>query len=374
MKKNYILLFAFILSYSINAQTTTILSGLSQQDGKFELVNHDLYIVQEEFDKIIKIDISQSNPTATDVITGLNNPKSIVITGNTAYIAETYEDEATTTASIGRIRKFDLSTSNPTPVDVLTNLNAPEHLEIIGNDLHFLELNITSLTTFDRDPRISVIDITDSSPTINTYISGLGDEEIFEFTINNNDIYISQGGNTGQGKILKGNINNTNTPIDFLTTSLTTPNAMIVKNNELYFSDLNLDLAKIDLTASSISASNILTIANTNISDMDFDSSGNLYLMDRENGEVLKVDKSTLSIQELNKNSYSIYPNPAKNIINIRLTENNQLKNLNITNLFGQKVYSTNEKNIDVSNLQTGIYILNVKTEKGIVTEKIIKQ
>ena len=39
-----------------------------------------------------------------------------------------------------------------------------------------------------------------------------------------------------------------------------------------------------------------------------------------------------------------------------------------------KKVYSTNEKNIDVSNLQTGIYILNVKTEKGIVTEKIIKQ
>lgn len=373
MKKKYILLFTFILSYSINAQTTTILNGLSQQEGEFELLGNDLYIVQKEFNKVVKIDISQSNPTATDVITGLKDPVDIAIINGYAYISETYESDITTTASIGKIRKYDLSTSNPSPINVLANLNAPWHIEAVGNDLHFLELNITNLTTFDRNSKISKIDVTNSNPTINTYISNLG-TDIFEFIINSNDIYISKEGNTGDGKILKGNISSTNTPVDFLTGAFSGPTGMTVENNELYFSDLNFDLAKIDLSSSPVTASNILTIANRTISDMDFDSSGNLYLIDRENGEVLKVDNSTLSIQELNKNSYSIYPNPAKNIINIRLTENNQLKNLNITNLFGQKVYSTNEKNIDVSNLQTGIYILNVKTEKGIVTEKIIKQ
>ena len=191
MTKNHILFLVFILIYSINnAQTTTILTGLSQQDGEFELLGNDLYIVQKEFDKIIKIDISQSNPTATDVITGLNDPVDIAIINGFAYISETYEDNLTTTASIGKIRKFDLSASSPTPQDVLTNLNAPWHMEAVGNELHFLELNITNLTTFDRNSRISKIDVTNSNPTINTYIPNLG-ADIFEFIININDIQLT---------------------------------------------------------------------------------------------------------------------------------------------------------------------------------------
>lgn len=102
MKKHYILLFAFILSYSINAQTTTILNGLSQQEGEFELLGNDLYIVQKEFNKLVKIDISQSNPTATDVITGLNDPVDIAIINGFAYISETYESSITTTEVSGK--------------------------------------------------------------------------------------------------------------------------------------------------------------------------------------------------------------------------------------------------------------------------------
>lgn len=373
MKKHYILLFAFILSYSITAQTTTILNGLSKQEGEFELLGNDLYIVQKEFDKVVKIDISQSNPVATDVITGLNDPVDIAIINGFAYISETYESSITTTASIGKIRKFDLSISNPTPVDVLTNLNGPWHIESVGNELHFLELNITNLSTFAKDSRISKIDVTNSSSTINTYISGLGNDS-FEFIINSNDIYISKEGNTGSGKILKGNIGSTNAPVDFLTGAFTGPTGMTVKNNELYFSDINYDLAKIDLTESPVTASNILTIANTTISDMDFDSSGNLYLMDRGNGAILKVDNSTLSTTALNKDLYSIYPNPVKDIMTINLSNNNILKNVAISNIFGQTILSSNLKNINMSKLSTGIYILKIETEKGIATEKIIRQ
>lgn len=246
-------------------------------------------------------------------------------------------------------------------------------MESVGNELHFLELNITNLSTFEKNSRISKIDVTNSNPTINTYISGLGNDS-FEFIINSNDIYISKEGNTGSGKILKGNISSTNTPVDFLTGAFTSPTGMTIENNELYFSDVNYDLAKIDLAANPVTASNILTIANTNISDMDFDSSGNLYLMDRENGEILKVDNSTLSTTELSKDLYSIYPNPVKDIMNINLTNNNTLKNVTISNIFGQRILSSNLKNINMSELSAGIYILKIETEKGIVSEKIIKQ
>lgn len=381
MKKNYILLFALAFSISVTAQTTTILTGLSQsgsqgESANFALNGNDLYIVQEELNKIVKIDISQSSPVAVDVVTNLNTPIDIEIINGFAYISETYQDDVTTTASIGKIRKFDLSLTNPTLTDVVTNLNVPFSLDAVGNDLYFGELNITNLSTFDRESRISKIDVSVASPTTNTFITNLENDENFEIVVNGNDIYITVLGGTNEGKILKGVVNATNTPADFLTGNLSGPSGLTIKDNELYFSDVNYDLGKIDLAISPVAASEIFTIASTSsfIVDMVFDSSGNLYLLDMGNGEILKVDNSVLSINELSKDVYSIFPNPVNNVLNVNLANNNKMEKLTISNIFGQTVLISKSKNINISELSSGIYILNIETEKGIATKKIIKQ
>ena len=78
------------------------------------------------------------------------------------------------------------------------------------------------------------------------------------------------------------------------------------------------------------------------------------------------------------KNKIILYPNPAKNTISIHLPENEtyEVKEITIANMLGQNVISDiiNIKNIDVSSLQKGIYILQLKTNKGDWNGKFVKE
>ena len=74
----------------------------------------------------------------------------------------------------------------------------------------------------------------------------------------------------------------------------------------------------------------------------------------------------------VNQNS-KIYPNPIKNTLNLELSNNLQLNRLNIYNLLGQKMISENKKSVNLSTLTKGIYLLEIITDKGKTTKKIIK-
>jgi hypothetical protein len=54
------------------------------------------------------------------------------------------------------------------------------------------------------------------------------------------------------------------------------------------------------------------------------------------------------------------------------------MKSIEISNFKGQTIhkYSINskEKKIDISNLSKGIYLIKIKTERGVYSEKIIKK
>jgi hypothetical protein len=74
----------------------------------------------------------------------------------------------------------------------------------------------------------------------------------------------------------------------------------------------------------------------------------------------------------------SIYPNPTKNIINISNTLNAVVDNVILTDLNGrvvksQKINAT-EGQVNISDLATGIYMMNVTTNQGSVTKKIVKE
>jgi hypothetical protein len=91
---------------------------------------------------------------------------------------------------------------------------------------------------------------------------------------------------------------------------------------------------------------------------------------------VVKLAPESLSTNDSNlQNSALIYPNPTKNFINIT-TELN-IQSISISELTGKQIYNTNTdtKNIDISTLQNGIYLLKILTQNGTTkTEKIIKE
>ena len=80
------------------------------------------------------------------------------------------------------------------------------------------------------------------------------------------------------------------------------------------------------------------------------------------------------------KNSFSIYPNPVKSIINInningKFIESFSLYSITGKHLVQQKVEDNlTENTIDISRLPEGVYFLKIITNKGIFTQKVIKK
>ncbi len=67
-----------------------------------------------------------------------------------------------------------------------------------------------------------------------------------------------------------------------------------------------------------------------------------------------------------------IFPNPVQNILSIRNVDD--LKKIRMYNGIGQFILETKENEIDFIMLPKGIYILQIYTDKGIETKKIIKE
>lgn len=81
----------------------------------------------------------------------------------------------------------------------------------------------------------------------------------------------------------------------------------------------------------------------------------------------------TSSIDE-NSTSFSIFPNPATTVLNVNAEGYNTLE---IVNLLGQTVYTANATSnmqINVSNLNNGVYFVRMNGENGTATQKFIKK
>ena len=82
---------------------------------------------------------------------------------------------------------------------------------------------------------------------------------------------------------------------------------------------------------------------------------------------------NALSNQDFNSNNlkFSLYPNPATNLVNIDLAT--ELKSVEIYSLQGQKVLTSNKNQVDVFSLSKGMYMVRVKdVENGVSTQKLV--
>ena len=79
-----------------------------------------------------------------------------------------------------------------------------------------------------------------------------------------------------------------------------------------------------------------------------------------------------LSVSDAVKQSFKIYPNPASDFVIIETQDN--IKDINIYSVSGQKVMNTQNKKINIQNLRSGVYLIEIKTDKSTTTHKIIKK
>ena len=82
---------------------------------------------------------------------------------------------------------------------------------------------------------------------------------------------------------------------------------------------------------------------------------------------------TVLSSQNFNQNNLEVtlYPNPVHDILNIETAL--EVKSIEIYNIQGQKVLSSNQKQINVSDLAAGMYMVRIQdAENNIATKKIV--
>lgn len=89
----------------------------------------------------------------------------------------------------------------------------------------------------------------------------------------------------------------------------------------------------------------------------------------------IQVSCTSLSTEEFLNSQFEIYPNPANEIIYFKNNLNNQIQNIKIIDLAGKIIFITNENlsEINIQNLETGIYIISITSENKIYNYKIVK-
>ena len=92
-----------------------------------------------------------------------------------------------------------------------------------------------------------------------------------------------------------------------------------------------------------------------------------------------KVTASYKKVTETTSTEYlvltpiSIYPNPTSGLLNITSEEHN-IRMISIFDLSGVRMFETKNTTFDISHFSAGVYVVQIVTEKGIVTKKIVKK
>ena len=81
---------------------------------------------------------------------------------------------------------------------------------------------------------------------------------------------------------------------------------------------------------------------------------------------------TVLSTDSFKRDYFNIFPNPANDKIQIKLNSGKNLKCVNIYTVEGKYLYSERKLEINTNRLQSGIYILEIETNQGKSSKKIV--
>ncbi|QBA21336.1 T9SS type A sorting domain-containing protein [Chryseobacterium indologenes] len=83
---------------------------------------------------------------------------------------------------------------------------------------------------------------------------------------------------------------------------------------------------------------------------------------------------SIKNINNTNTDDIHVYPNPATDFIHIKIGDNERIKRNIIYTIAGNFVITNNTSDINIKNLASGDYIIEIETNKNIYRKKFIKQ
>jgi hypothetical protein len=88
----------------------------------------------------------------------------------------------------------------------------------------------------------------------------------------------------------------------------------------------------------------------------------------------LLVSDGTASVEGFNNlNQFEIYPNPAKDNLNIKLSDGVNFIKGEVYNSIGQLILITNKINFSIKDLSSSVYFIKIYSSRGIMSRSFIK-
>ena len=348
LMRKFIIITLFITFYLKSTAQEIVIQGLPSSVNGIIFNNNELYFATYN-GTISKININESNPTPTIILTGLEIPNSLALNGNDLYISE---------QGGNKISKINISDTNPTATTVISGLNHPDGLALNGNDLYIAE----------RDGnKISKINISDTNPIAVTIVSGINKPT--KLLLDNNDLYTSI---SEDYKVSKINILDINPTVTTVLAGISYPVGLGLYNNILFVAEPSASIVtKVNIT--NIPAPLGGEIAFQAYSGWEIAINGD-YIYYTGNNAIIRyhIDAvlSTASFPHIS--SMKTYPNPSTDFIYV-LGLNSE-KEYKIYNLLGQEIRSGKiylKEKIDIQNLTNGLYFLKFNTGNSL---KFIKE
>lgn len=133
--------------------------------------------------------------------------------------------------------------------------------------------------------------------------------------------------------------------------------------NRWYQVKLVTSETKTDFYIDGVLIHSLENFSKTNISGINFvhDNFGGSAYIDH-----LKINDQVMAVQEAAKANIKLYPNPVKDVLKLNLPNGEKVSSIEIYNTVGQKVADfKNTKEVNLSALKSGNYIINLKNTEG---------
>jgi sugar lactone lactonase YvrE len=430
MKKYCVLLLFMICTYLVQGQTITTIAGTGSSgfsgDGgiatsarlnlPFNLTfdkSDNIYIADTYNNSIRKID---SETGIISTIIGTADKKLVSeLKTPTGLTFDNYQNLYIADLANLRIRKVNLETgSRMTLVGQRSESEAPNINASLGGPFNVVFDKIGNLyISVNGDSKVSKVDFSTGkiSTVAGTGVAGFSGDgmEAKEAQLSNptglaldgkGNLFISDSGNERIRKVdLTTGIISTvagtgvtgfsGDGIEATKTELSNPLGLAFNNEgDLFVVDRgNNRVRKIN-----ISTGIITTIAGTgeegysgdgdlarnaklsNPTGLAFNNEGDLFVVDRGNNRIRKISGLSSNAEELElESSLLVYPNPSTDKITIELKNNLELKSATLFDIRGKQVkVQMTDKTLNVSRLPRGIYVLRLETSKGAFEQKVV--
>lgn len=270
--------------------------------------------------------------------------------------------------------------------DTLIDLTGLNNLISVGGSMYIMGvgginnfLGLESLTTINGVLQIGYCDSLNNFSGLNS-LTHVSDNIMIEF----NPLLLDLSGlenlsSTGGG--ISIHHNNNLVSLSNLLNLTSIGDYITIHDNDLLESLLGIDnINPSSITNLNISENdNLLTCEVKSVCDYLANPSGTITISNNNTGCNTQAEVETacenVSIEEFISNEFfEIFPNPANNRLTIKNKKNLEINEINIFNQLGENIWNgkSNCKSIDISKLNKGIYIIELKVENNNYRKKLI--